>query len=182
LTDVDFHALVCHPAESSPSIGAIDAGFALADACLAFRYRLRGDMARIRAPRAQTAERCDFLWKHTCLEAFVGVEGRAAYREFNFSPSGQWAAYDFGDYRQGLADPEGEAPRMNLYSTEEGIEMKVSLPLSFLPACNTAWEIGLAAVIETDKGLSHWALRHLLPHPDFHLRGSFILRQPLPMG
>lgn len=155
-----------------------DAGIAPADGGIVFRYRLRGDMARVRAPRTLTAERRDFLWKHTCFEAFVGVENDAAYREFNFSPSGQWAAYDFGDYRRRLADPALPAPRMSMRLDEEKLELEAALPLSSLPfaAAGAAWEIALAAVVETKDGLSYFALRHGAPRPDFHLRESFILR------
>ena len=61
---------------------------------------LRGDIARLRIPEDCTPERTDQLWEHTCFEAFFAAHGESAYREFNFSPSGQWAAYAFKDYRQ----------------------------------------------------------------------------------
>ena len=42
------------------------------------------------------------LWKTTCFEAFVRPARADAYREWNFAPSGQWAAYDFDGYREGM--------------------------------------------------------------------------------
>jgi hypothetical protein len=178
----DFHALVPHPATPAPMIGAFDAGIAVADGGIAFHYRLRGDMARVRTPEARDAERRDALWEHTCFEAFVGLEGDAAYREFNFSPSGQWAVYDFGGYRRRLDDPALDAPRMKTRSTEGRLELEAWLPLSSLPSAagGAVWEIGLAAVVEAadtiNDGLSYWALRHPSPRPDFHRRDGFALR------
>lgn len=69
------------------------------DGGLVFSYRLQGDMARLRIP-AGVAGRGDRLWEQTCFEAFIAPRGATAYVEFNFSPSGQWAAYAFSDYRQ----------------------------------------------------------------------------------
>ena len=82
----DLHVLARHPATPAPMVRSVDAAIALADGRIAFRYRLCGDMARVQIPPRLTAERRDFLWKHTCFEAFVGAEGSAAYREFNFYP------------------------------------------------------------------------------------------------
>ena len=39
--------------------------------------------------------RADELWKTTCFEAFLRPLGEERYREWNFAPSSQWAAYDF---------------------------------------------------------------------------------------
>lgn len=169
-----------------PALIGVDAGVALVEGELCCRYRLRGDVARVRGLRGLASGRCDFLWKHTCFELFVAAEGSTAYREFNFSPSGQWATYDFGDYRQPLADPALPAPRMRMRPATEGFALEAVLPFSSLPAGGTAWEIGLAAVVEMDENganeaggsMSYWALRHLAARPDFHLRESFILRHP----
>jgi hypothetical protein len=179
------HALLPHPATPAPMVGAIDTDVAtLADGSLAFRYRLRGDMARLRIPAAAAPERGDLLWQHTCFEAFVGRQGEAGYREFNFSPSGRWAAYDFGAYRQRLADPTLAAPRITMRTTDGRLELEAVVPLPSLPfvADGEAWEIGLTAVVEAvdtvNDGLSYWALRHSAPRPDFHLRDGFALRHP----
>jgi hypothetical protein len=166
-------------------IQTVEAGIvSRADGCIAFRYRLRGDMARVRTPEARVPERCDLLWEHTCFEVFIGLENDAAYREFNFSPSGQWTAYDFGDYRRRLADPTVATPRIATRSTEGRLELEAIMPLSSLPSAPSgrAWEIGLSAVVEAsdtvNDALSYWALRHPSPRPDFHHRGGFILRYP----
>jgi len=181
----DFHVLVPHPATPAPMVRAVDVCVVLADGGMVFHYRLRGDMARLRMPEARVPERRDSLWEHTCFEAFVGLAGDTGYREFNFSPSGQWAAYDFGGYRRRLADPTLAAPRVKTRSTEGRLELEAIVPASSLPLAATgrSWEIGLSAVAEAvdilDDGLSYWALRHPSPRPDFHLRDGFALRFPV---
>jgi hypothetical protein len=181
----DYHALVLHPATPAPMIRAVEAGvIARADGSIAFRYRLRGDMARVRLPEADATDRQGLLWEHTCFEAFVGVEGGTAYREFNVSPSGRWAAYDFADYRRRAADPALAAPRITARATEGRLELQAGMSLSSLPPAppGGSWLIGLSAVVEAadavDDALSYWALRHPAPRPDFHLRDGFALRYP----
>jgi hypothetical protein len=175
----DFRALVCHPATRAPMIHTVEAGAHPSDGGIRFVYRVRGDMARVRLPKEGTPERGDSLWEHTCFEAFVAGQGDLAYREFNFSTSGQWAIYDFGGYRRRLADPMLEAPQIAARVTEGRLELAAWAPSSSLPS-GSAWEIGLSAVIEAadtvDDGLSYWALRHPSPRPDFHRRERVILR------
>jgi len=54
--------------------------------------------------------RVDELWKTTCFEAFLRADGEEAYREWNFAPSGDWAAYDFVTYREGRSKPDIRQP------------------------------------------------------------------------
>jgi hypothetical protein len=186
----DFHSLnytlIPHPVTPAAMIQTVEAGIvSRTDGCIAFCYRLRGDMARVRTPEAQDPERCDLLWEHTCFEVFIGLENDTAYREFNFSPSGQWTAYDFGDYRHRLADPAVATPRIATCSTEGRLELKAIVPLSSLPSVpnGTGWEIGLSAVVEANDtvndALSYWALHHPSSRPDFHHRDGFTLHYPL---
>ena len=118
------------------------------------------------------------LFRSTCFEAFLGVPGGAAYREFNFSPSGQWAAYRFSAERQRdtRATAPAVAPRTELHTTPERLCLQAWLHWQALPAAvpGQAWEIGLSAVIETRDGqLSHWALQHPGARPDFHHRSGW---------
>jgi len=62
-------------------------------------FQLTGDLEQIRIPAPQPPAAVDRLWEHTCFEVFIAAAGKANYHEFNFSPSGQWAAYAFSDYR-----------------------------------------------------------------------------------
>jgi len=175
--------LLRHPTTAAPMISRIDAGVTvLADDRVAFRYCLRGDMARVRVPTERAPDRIDLLWEHTCFEAFVGIEGEAGYREFNFSPSGQWAAYDFKDYRQRIEpDPTVAAPVIATCLTEGRLELEAVVRLNDLPANpdSKTWHVGLSAVVEAtdtiDGGRSYWALQHPAPQPDFHQRAAFTL-------
>ena len=51
--------------------------------------------SRFVLPEADEPSRADELWRTTCFEAFLREEGADGYSEWNFAPSGQWAAYDF---------------------------------------------------------------------------------------
>jgi len=62
--------------------------------------------ARFAIPETAEPERADELWKATCFEAFLRALGGEAYREWNFAPSGQWAAYDFRGRRTGMSEAE----------------------------------------------------------------------------
>lgn len=117
----------------------------------------------------------DELWQDTCCEAFVATVGQTAYREFNFSPSGHWAIYDFADYRQAMRRhlPD-EAPNIDCQSTPDGFVLTVDLPRSLLGP--PPWQIGLSCILKyTDGSVDYRALRHAGERPDFHQRASFTL-------
>lgn len=129
--------------------------------------------------------RVDGLWRETCCEIFIAGESsqdgayrEGTYLEFNFSPSGDWAAYAFDAPRQGMRAHlwQGEPPRIERLSTGATVSLRVALPVDALVGLDAA-RVGLAAVMKTDRGLSYWALRHPGPQPDFHHPGSF---SPLP--
>lgn len=140
-------------------------------------YRLRGDLEQLRVPAPTAPGPADGLWQYTCCEAFVGRSGEA-YREFNFSPSGQWASYDFSGYRQPLATalPAG-APRIEVTIGPDELSLTATLPAALLPT--DAGPLGLTVVVAgTDGGKSYWALAHAAPQPDFHRRESFLAALP----
>jgi hypothetical protein len=135
-------------------------------------------MGDLSIPPVTAPMRTDDLWRHTCFEAFVRASPSAAYYEFNFAPSTQWAAYRFGGYRSGMrvAD-EIATPRFEVQSSGEGFELQVSLELG-LPS-DTAWRLGLAAVIEETNGRkSYWALTHPPGKVDFHHSDCFARELP----
>jgi len=178
-------ALRCHPAAACPAL----AGFAvsvdwLARGALSLTFRLTGAMAALRIPAPQAAGPADLLWQHTCCEAFIAVAGRPAYREFNFSPSGQWAIYDFADYRQRLdLSPPDPPPVLTVHRRADGLELAVILDPALLPAAvpGTRLHLGLAGVVEAaDGGKSYWALAHTEAQPDFHRQAAFRLDLTVP--
>src|SRR5688500_14038037 len=57
-------------------------------------------------PKLTEPWRADELWRTTCFEAFLLETGAESYREWNFAPAGNWAAYDFDSYREGMARAE----------------------------------------------------------------------------
>ena len=139
-------------------------------------YELCADLGALRIPALQAPIATDGLWEHTCLEAFIGVTGETAYHEFNFSPSTQWAAYAFCDYRQRNVWAANLAPVITVAQTATGLTLEARVATADLPNNPTQqpWQIGLTAVIETATGeKSYWALHHPAEKPDFHHRGGF---------
>ena len=166
-SDVIVTASVQVPAQTS---GDTDPGF------LTLHYVLEGQTDKLRMPPKAPGGICDGLWQHTCAELFVRTRGASAYREFNFSPSGQWAAYRFSSERQ--RDPEAEArdpasaPLIEVQATGHRTTLYVRLPMRALAlgsVAETLW-LGLNMVTEhADGSLAYWALHHpRVDRPDFH--------------
>ena len=73
----------------------------------------------IQMPKPAQPTRQDGLWLHTCFELFVLDPENGSYLEFNFSPSGCWAAYAFDNYRFGRRDLEIPAICVTTSSPEQ---------------------------------------------------------------
>ncbi len=143
---------------------------------LSLRYCLQVRPEAIRLPAAAPEPGpADLLWQHTCCEAFIARPESDAYREFNFSPSGQWAVYDFSDYRQPCSSTDLAAqPWSSTQVFAEYVLLDALIPTELLPDGPLC--IGLSAVIEAiDGSKSYWALTHCAEQPNFHLRQSFTL-------
>jgi hypothetical protein len=125
---------------------------------------------RFVVPESEDPARKDELWRTTCFEAFLRGEGDA-YREWNFAPSGDWAAYDFASYRESAREPEVAAP----YIRMEDNMTWWTLGATIATDAEQAWHLGLSAVLEEKDGIkSYWALAHpKLEKPDFHLADCF---------
>ena len=139
-------------------------------------YTLEGDLGRLRIALPRAPRRADRLWQHTCCEVFIGRKGLPGYHEFNLAPSGEWAAYAFKGYRNGipLADEELD-PRIAVRRAAGRLEIEGRIRLDRL-GYGGSLSIGLSAVVEDESGaLSHWALRHPPGKPDFHHREAFAL-------
>ncbi len=146
---------------------------------LAFWYVVSGDISEISLPAPMPPARADDLWKRTCFEAFVGAAGTEAYYEFNFSPSGAWAAYRFDAYRQGMAVAEEIGnPEIEFIASPSCIRLGAIIrpPELLLPGKASPLRVGLSAVIEDITGArANWALAHPPGKPDFHQRDCFLL-------
>lgn len=173
-------ALTCHPETYTRAVEGIEAHVGWRrNNTLAFTYAVKGDLMRLRIPLPRPPRRADRLWQHTCFEAFVSVTGRPEYYEFNFAPSGKWAAFGFQRYRDGTPLEDNTlAPRITARNAADRLDLNAVVRLDRLPAIpRRAWlRLALSAVIEDDKGmLSYWALKHPPGKPDFHHPSAFAL-------
>jgi hypothetical protein len=177
-------ALTCHPQTLSEAVRKIDVTlWKSTRGGLGLTYALEGELARLRIPPQGPPRRGDKLWQHACFEVFVGMPGSKEYREFNFAPSGEWAAYAFRRYRVGAPLAQTVDPHILVRASEQRLELDAIVPLVSLPAAKPHERLlfGLSAVIEDASGLlSYWALRHPPGRPDFHHPDAFALElEPL---
>lgn len=172
--------LIRHPDTPCTAIERIEAQLHReGTAGLRLTWRMFGDAARVlAAPAAEGARprRRDELWRHTCCELFIRDAAGSGYREYNFAPGGDWAAYRFGRYRADRAPLETSPPRIALTRSATVLELAVALDALPLDA---AERIGIACIVETAAGLSYWALAHPPGRPDFHDPRAFALTPPL---
>lgn len=170
--------LSCHPSTSSDAVYTIQASVLRSDSRLRIGYRLEGDMGRILVPPPSEPLIGIELWRHTCFETFLKIDGTAAYHEFNFAPSSAWTVYAFSGYRDGapLAD-ESMNPQIAVRSQPGELELDATVKLDRLSELHRdgVLRVGLSAVIETNDGLSYWALHHPTDKPDFHNPEGFAL-------
>jgi hypothetical protein len=114
------------------------------------------------------------LWETTCFEAFLRAGDADSYREWNFAPSGEWAAYDFSSYREGRADAEVADPYVRVEDNLTWWALGATIAVD----AEVSWKLGLSAILEEKNGTkSYWALAH--PEgdkPDFHDPACFAAR------
>ena len=157
-----------HPSSSISTLNSIRVSIWRDGGRWHFRYLVAG-AADLIMPGAIEPGRADDLWRHTCFEAFVGLEG-GAYLEFNYSPSGQWAAYRFDGPRQGMRDEPATVEVWRDFG-EDWIAIEAGVECAALRA---GAPLGLSAVVEEAQGAkSYWALAHHPGPPDFHDRSCF---------
>jgi hypothetical protein len=150
------------------------------------------DVANLVIPNiveSSARRRRDELWKSTCLEIFVGSAQSSSYIELNLSPSGDWNAYFFENYRLGMRPVADAHPPLLKF------ENAVSGDALSWHACLRSSDgngsdhgevvkllgsgplvMGASCVLEYKSGeREYWALVHAGEKPDFHLRESFRL-------
>lgn len=137
-------------------------------------FGIGAPLDRFVIPDAVELGRADNLWQATCFEAFLRPEGEDAYREWNFAPSGQWAAYDFASHREGRSDADVTPPYVRI---EDNLTWW-ALGATIAVEAGTDWQLGLSAILEEkDKTKSYWALAHPEDDkPDFHDSVCFAAR------
>ncbi len=164
--------LVEHSANGRGPVTDVTVHFGRRGADLWLRYVVEGDVDAIRWPTQAKPVRADQLWATTCFEVFV--ESSDGYVEYNLSPSGQWASYRFGGYRQGMAEAAETVEVAGLDGASDMVALEGTIRLP-----SRASRLAISAVIEaTDGAMTHWALTHPSDKPDFHHPDSFVLDLP----
>lgn len=174
--------LIPHPAAAPPDPGFkvwanIDHTGALGVvATTNIWFGIGAPASRFSIPEPVEPVRADELWQTTCFEAFLRIRGEDAYREWNFAPSGEWAAFDFTSQREGKTDAEVAAPYIRVEDNLTWWALGAAIAVDAAPS----WTLGLSVVLEEKDGTkSYWALAH--PDgdkPDFHDPACFAAHLP----
>jgi hypothetical protein len=167
------HALRRHPDSRCVAATRVEVNVARPGAgSLLLSYVVHGNIGDLRLPPMTARARGDELWQQTCFETFVGTSAGAAYYEFNFAPSTEWAAYRFSSYRSGMrVATEIDTPTIEVQSAPGRYALQASLRLDGLSGLprDVGWRLGLAAITEDMRGgKSYWALAHPPGKADFH--------------
>lgn len=164
--------LVAHPSTGGPPPWDITVDYWRDDRFLLVRFATFEDNDWIHWPPPAASIRQNDLWRSTCFEVFV--ETSDGYREYNLSPSSEWASYRFEGYRQGMRPAPESVVSKGIRFEGLGARLEAHLELP-----DNARRLGLSAVIQTtDGGMSYWALAHPSAKPDFHHPDSFVLDLP----
>lgn len=170
--------LTCHPETPPLAIEKVEAQLirlpgkgGTGGGNLLARYRITG-IGQLILPPFTGRGRDDELWKHSCAELFLAPDTNG-YREYNFAPSGRWAAYDFRDYRKSAGNYEPlELPEITVRAGDTMVVLDAKLNSREVTGFIRA---NLSMVIEETGGhLSYWALSHPGTRPDFHHPASFL--------
>lgn len=160
---LDHHLLRPHPAVPPDAVSAVTCGLSWRRAgdCV-IDFIVAEPAEALSLPRAVRAARAEGLWQTTCFELFLKRPGEDGYLEFNFSPSGQWAAWTFEGYRRGRADLDMAAPiittadpeRYALAAEERGLALGLDPEVARILAQATAPEEGTVSQFALSVALS----------------------------
>lgn len=141
------------------------------DQLFLIEFDISGPIDLISWPSSPNPEpqRKDELWKTTCFEIFVSghYENSGAYHEFNFSPNGDWNAYDFIGYRQGMTPSQDFSVLFQEYPSQR-MQKKFAIEIKSTKIQNIK-SYNLTMVLEfTNQEKSYWAAQHPATNADFH--------------
>jgi hypothetical protein len=177
MTEQSF-SLIPFPAPAIPDI-TVTGHISWQGNLLAVSYLLTGKAEDVFLPSpVEHPSRKDDLWRQTCFEFFLAINGQPQYWEFNMSPSGDWNVYRMDAYRRVGFREETSIERLPFEAQKEAntFVLNAVVDLSSLFQLDDLLEIAITAVIQTKDGKeTYWALTHPAPQADFHLRESFIL-------
>lgn len=141
-------------------------------------YQLNDPKQQIFWPEKQAMlSRQDYLWESTCFELFVQAVGSSDYLELNFSPTRQWNAYSFDEYRSPAQMPPRRDDRLRVLSvTVDARQLVAVVDWSSCFMAGQALRVGLTCVLKDQAGqCSYWALRHG-GQPDFHRASDWLIQ------
>lgn len=175
---METHRLIPHPDTPPKAVESIEVELEWRAESLWLRFTIDGSPDALDLPDPAMPARRDGLWQTTCLEAFVRDPEGDGYVEFNFSASGEWAAYRFVGYRQGMENLEMQfGPDIGIDCSDSHLALEAIVPLA------GRHHLALSAVIqEADGTKSYWALAHPPGKPDFHHPACFAAIIPAPNG
>lgn len=160
-----MHPLMLHRTCDLGPIRAVTAKITPTQQGCEAEFRLDGRVSGIVLPSTAAPERADNLWQTTCFEIFWQPLGGTFYREFNLSPSGRWAAYDFDSFREGMRDAPVEAIAIACSHDDGGLVLRASIAADLPSPAQVALN---AAVEQIDGGKQFWALAFPPGQPEFH--------------
>lgn len=160
-----MHPLMLHRTCDLGPIRAVTANITATQQGCEAEFRLDGRISGIVLPSPATSERMDNLWQTTCFEIFWQPLGGTFYREFNLSPSGRWAAYDFDSFREGMRDAPVQAIAIACSHDDGELVLRTSIAAD-LPS---PAQVALNAIVEhADGGKQFWALAFPPGQAEFH--------------
>jgi hypothetical protein len=167
---------------AGPVRSLVVSGALHASGSLTLEFQLAAELRAVRlAPSVCQPQRRHELWRHTCFELFARRGNEPGYCEFNFSACGDWAAYEFDDYRGSRRDAAQRPIEVSVQTLDLAqIQLRARIDLQSAFAIEAAalefadWRLNCAAVIESSDGsLSYWAVHHPRAQPDFHDPAGF---------
>lgn len=177
--------LTAHSRDGPGPVRALSVSGALrSSGVLALEFEVTADLSKLRfAPATCHARRSDELWRQTCFELFAARDDEPAYCEFNFTPSGEWAAYTFAGYRSSRRDAAQHRIDVSTQAAADGplrlrarMNLATALGLDAQTLAHASWRLNCSAIIEDNAGaLSYWAVHHAGTQPDFHDRAGFAI-------
>ena len=161
-----MHELRLHPDCEAGPVRSVAARLQKTEEGFVARFRVVDGISQIVVPQRTAPERTDELWRSTCFEVFWQPAGSDTYREFNFAPSGQWAAYQFDAYRDGMRDaPVAVVEMKKLEHSASQLICEFSVRADLL----TPARVALTAVVELQNGQKQYlSLAFRGGKPDFH--------------
>lgn len=171
--------LIAHPDFSSSKVHEISADIEFSETGnLTLCYTVIGHVDSIALLEKSPPKHTDYLWQHTCFEAFIRSSSGPSYYEFNFSPSSEWAVYGFESHRKGMENARLSSDPVLVDRIDvEFYQLKIDADLSVLSNLigQEPLYVGLSTIIEEKNGhKSLWALKHPDGNPDFHDQNCFI--------